>query len=518
MIERRILKLDAGQASVHLWQKGALRCEASFPADAAGAAAFACHIARQPDSHYALLADVSDEGFQRETIPHVFGRSRTALLQRKLAQAFYGSPLTLAQSLGREKAPKGTGRRDEEVLLLGLTRPEFIEPWLGGLRQADATLSGLYSAPLLSAVLTRRLLRETAPQFILVTFGRAGIRLCFFDAGRLRFSHLGSKSAANKPDQDGVEALAAACAVESARLAAYLQGQRLVSRDATLPCLILAHPEHHAAFAAHCMDSQDLAFRLLDLPTLCRSAGLAKPPEDSDADNLFLHLTATRAPGDQFAPAKDLHLHRLWLARRWYTAMAAAFFGACLLLAGAESWLVLQSQNRAATLRAETRTLSKTYQARLDALPPLATLPENLRTLATSYRALENRSALPGESFAQLSRVLDGFPEVSLSKLEWSVSMSEDGDEGKRPPGAPNSSSFFIVTTLHASLPADAGLRQQMAMADAFHAALVRDPALHGVFLKRPLSLDPGKLLKGGGGFREDTATPEFSLRISRHL
>ncbi|MDD5297234.1 MAG: hypothetical protein PHU46_09995 [Rhodocyclaceae bacterium] len=511
--ERRILQLDAGQASVHLWRRGELLCEASFPADAAGAATFAAHVARRPDSHYTVVADVNEEGFQVDTIPYVHGKSRSALLQRKLAQAFYGSPLTLALSLGREMNGKGTGRRDERVLMLGLTHGDFFKPWLSALRQAKATLSGLYSTAQLSGVLARRHLHEAEPHFILITLGRAGIRLCFFEAGRLRFSHLGP--AADSFGEGGLDALAAACARESARLLTYLHGQRLVPRDEALPCLILAHPEQHATFAAHCQSTPELDFRFLDLLAVSRGAGLVALPTNSSAETLLLHLAASQAPAEQFAPDAERHLYRLWMARRWLLAGTGVILGLCLLLAGAESWLALSAQSRAAQLHAEARTLSAEYRARLDALPPLATLPENLRTLAASYRALEIRSAWPDDSYILLSRVLDGFPEVSLKKLEWSVSGNEDGSEARRTPG---SSDFHVVLTLHATLPPETGLRQQLAIVEAFSAALARDPALHVVTLERPLNMEPGKLLRGSGDRGEETAKPQFSLRLSRRL
>ena len=516
--ERRILQLDASQASVHLWRRGILCCEASFPADTAGAATFAAHVARQPDSHYALLANVSEEGFQQDSIPWVHGKSRTTLLQRKLAQAFYGSPLTLARSLGREKSGKGTGRRDERVLLLGLTRPDFIQPWLAALRQGEATLSGVYSSALMSAILIRRHLHEPPPLFLLVTLGRAGIRLCFFEAGKLRFSHLGPAMVPDSFSEDAVDALAASCAQESARLLTYLHGQRLVPRDTSLPCLILAHPEHHATFAAHCVSTSDMSFRFLDLLAVSLKAGLSPLPKDSRADGLFLHLAASQAPAEQFAPETERHLHRLWMARRWYMAASAVFLGACLLMAGAESWLTLSTRANAARLNTETRVLSRNYQARLNALPPLATLPENLRTLAASYRTLESRSPRPNDSFILLSRVLDGFPEVTPQKLEWAVSGREDGSDAPRTPGFPDTADLFMVTTLHASLSADAGLRQQMAVSDAFHAALAADPPLHVVFLKRPLNMEPDKLLKSESDLGKETGLPEFSLRFSRRL
>jgi hypothetical protein len=517
MTEQRILQLDAGRASVHLWTRGKLENEANFPVDAKGAADFAAHVGARPNSHYAVLANVGEEGFQYDTIPWVRGRARAALIQRKLAQAYHGSPLTLALSLGREKSAKG--RRDERMLFLGLTKPDFIAPWLTALRKAQATVSGVYSTALLSTVLVRRHLHEQAPRFILVTLGRAGIRLCYFEDGKLRFSHLGAAVGADAVAEDGMDAMAASsCFQEANRLLTYLYGQRLVPRDTVLPCLILVHPAQREVFASRCVSTPEMDFRFLDLPAVSRGAGLLTPPANSNADPLFLHLAASQAPAEQFAPENERHLHRLWTAQRWYTAAAAAFLGTCLLVAGAKSWLTYSANATTDVLRKESRALSKAYRARLDALPPLATLPDNLRMLAAGYRTLESHSALPDDSFLMLSRALDAFPAVTLQKLEWAISPNEDGSEAKKTPNAAPGTDFFVVATISAVLPADTGLRQQMAVSDTFLAAIGRDPALRVVLVKRPLTIDPGKFLKSADDKADKTVPPEFSLRISRHL
>jgi hypothetical protein len=156
--------------------------------------------------------------------------------------------------------------------------------------------------------------------------------------------------------------------------------------------------------------------------------------------------------------------------------------------------------------------------AESDALPPLPTLPANLRALAANYRALENRSAQPEDSFIRLSHILDRFPEVSLQDLAWSVSGSEDGSEPRTGAGAPVKTDLYLVTTLRATLPAGTGLRQQMAISDAFQAALAADPALQVVFLKRPLNMEPGTFLRSDSDLGNETILPDFSLRFSRRL
>jgi hypothetical protein len=67
---------------------------------------------------------LAEEGFQLEDLPYVQGGDRNALLQRRLSQYYYNTPLSAAISLGRAKE----GRRDEKVLFAALTRVETFTP------------------------------------------------------------------------------------------------------------------------------------------------------------------------------------------------------------------------------------------------------------------------------------------------------------------------------------------------------------------------------------------------------
>ena len=96
MASRRLLFLDASSLTAYHWQLAGPRQEARFPATAEGIEAFAEYLGQHTGSLFYLLADVAEEGFQIDEIPHVQGRDRQAIIRRKLAQFFYGSPLVLA--------------------------------------------------------------------------------------------------------------------------------------------------------------------------------------------------------------------------------------------------------------------------------------------------------------------------------------------------------------------------------------------------------------------------------------
>ena len=143
MPERRVLFFDNARLTAYRVQGGAVLHEASFAGDDAGLAAFGDYVGQHRRSLFHILVDTPEESFQTEDIPYSTGKDRQAILRRKLAQHFYGTPYALASSQGRLK----TGRRDERLLLMALTQPQHFEPWLAALRNHQAILAGIYTLP-----------------------------------------------------------------------------------------------------------------------------------------------------------------------------------------------------------------------------------------------------------------------------------------------------------------------------------------------------------------------------------
>lgn len=298
MPARRVLFLADDRLAAYRIGRGSVAAEGEFCADPAGLEAFAAWLARRRGSVFTLLADVAEEGFQLEDIPHVAGRDRAALVARRLAQHFHGTPFTLAASLGRLKE----GRRDERLLLMGLTRPRHFEPWLAALRATESALAGLHTLPQTVSAL---LATAAAAPLLLITLTRGGLRQTFCADGRLRFSRLTPLAAASP------EETAAATAAEAARMHQYLAGQRLVEHGQPLTTRVLVHPADMPALRARCRDGADLRFEFLDLPREAARLGLRTPLADSHAEMLFCHLLVRRPPAGQFAPAAERHCHRL---------------------------------------------------------------------------------------------------------------------------------------------------------------------------------------------------------------
>jgi hypothetical protein len=509
---RRLLLAEANRLAAYRWEGGTLTLEAKFAAEEQGLAAFSAYLDAQRGSIYYMLTDVPEEGFQLELLPFVQGADRTSLIQRKLTQYFYGSPLVTGVSLGREKS----GRRDERMLLAALTRPQTFDPWLGVLRSAEAQLAGIYSIPLLVPDLASQL-KIRAERCLVLSIGHAGIRQSFLEGGKLRFSRLSAVAAS------GTEEIARACASESARIYQYL-AQRLIARAATLPVVVLVHPDARAVFAGACTDSDELHFEFVDLLAASRTCGLKTLPKDSSADSLFLHLLARQPPRDQFAPPAERRMFRVWQARFALKATGAVAMFGCLLFAGNELVEIVGLRQQTATVLVQAQADEERYAQVMKSLPPMPTSLENLRAVMSRYDALENRSAAPRAMLARISAALDESPRVELERIEWSLSTrpedigaAVDLRRAAAAASADGGQAMHAVAVVSGILPrTEAG--DQRAMLDTvneFAAALRRDPALRVTVLRMPVDVESAKTLRSGSENPAAAEVSRFLVRIS---
>ena len=100
-----------------------------------------------------MLVDVVEEEYRHETIPHLYGPDRRAVLERKLAWFFRGTPYSHVLPEGRETE----GRRDDKVLLSAITNPELVQPWTRLCVQQKVPVAGIYSLAIVSTALLDRI-------------------------------------------------------------------------------------------------------------------------------------------------------------------------------------------------------------------------------------------------------------------------------------------------------------------------------------------------------------------------
>ncbi|MEW6165326.1 MAG: hypothetical protein AB1642_09720 [Pseudomonadota bacterium] len=514
MPQRRVLFLDTSRLSAWRLAGKSVEAEESFSADPTGFEAFGAYLKHHHRSLFALLADVPEEGFQIEEIPHSSGKDRAAIIKRKLAQYFYGTPLSLAQSQGRLK----TGRRDERLLMMALTRPQHFEPWLEVLRTAQANLAGIYSLPQLVHHL---LPAAVAPQVVQITLTRGGLRQTYFADRQLRFSRLTPLATGS------TEESAIAAALEANKMHQYLASQRLIERGKPLATRVLVHPAQISAMRERCRDSGELRFEFVDLLQEAKRLGLGAPGEDSQAEALFGQLLLKRAPAEQFAPPAERQFFRLWQTRFALKGAGAVILAGGLLFAAKQGLEIQQLQDETGAIRQQTRLDQQRYDDTLRALPKIPLSTDNLRTLVDRYEQVLKRAPGPAPLLVQLSQSLDAFPRITIDRLEWEIGEQiapvQAGAAAAGAPAAPPPPNMAGGPYAHATVVGRLPIgmagdqRGQLTLVADFVKHLEQAPNTLVTLLQPPVDTQSGKTLKSG----DDTSTPEaprFTFRLTRKL
>ena len=503
MTRRCVLFLDSEGLAAWFWRGGWLERGPDFSPDEEGFGAFETWLAMQSGTHFTLLADCVEEGFQFETIPYVVGRDRAALLSRKLAQLFYGSPYVSSVSLGRERG----GRRDERMLFVALTRPAQLEPWMERLRAADVVIVGITTTALLISATLRQSLR-VLPRVLTVCRTATGIRQTLFEDGRLRFSRL-AVLPPNGPNWTE------SVLFEVQKTYQYLVAQRSIARNSTLSVVVLANAVEHAALRAACGDNELFSFSLLDLGDRERGLGLRTPSHESDATLLLAHLAARDTGTVQLAPSRDRHSYRWWLAQR--TTLAVGVIGLILsMLIALRTEIDTRALDQASDeIRLDTQARQLRYERLLSTMPRL---PASVESIQGVVRELDEIAVLgrgPGPALVRISRVLNRHPEIDLQRLEWSLPdriLADVGQAGaKSADKAPQIGSIAVLTArLSTSTPLSQ--RETVEAVNQILEDMRREGAIDATVLRLPFDYGSDRTLRSANG---DSSGAEVSLRVS---
>jgi hypothetical protein len=407
---RNLLFLCAENFQVFLWNGKGLTFAHEFSNDSDGREQFSTFLEQNRNPTY-LLVDIIEEDFHLETIPHLIGPSRSALIERKFEQYYRSTPFRQATLLKRQDE----GRRDDEYLFSALTNPQRITPWLDALLENHIPLAGIYSIPNISAPLLKDIQSE---HILLLTWEKnAGLRQTYFHNKRLHFSRL------IPINEKGT--LIDAVISETPRTQQYLKSLSLPPPGEVLEVYILCHANEIAQLKTQLSSDGEQHFNYLDITEFALQHKCKQVLEDSDSTPLFLNLLATKPAKAHYANSDHTHFFMLWQLRFVLFGLAIFILLLGLLWSGMAFWQSEQFSSDTKPLSQQTSHLQAQTQGIQRNFANTSVPAADMKTAVLLTRSLNQYSPPPQEIIYELSAVLESYPRVTLNELAWKASPAD---------------------------------------------------------------------------------------------
>lgn len=508
-----------------------------FAVPGAGTTEFERHLKELTEVPVHLLTDLAEEDFRLDTIPHVGARDRETILARKLGQIFRSTPFRYAVLQGRE----ADGRRDDRVLYTAITNPDVLRPWLDVISRRHVPLAGIYSAAVFSSVMLREL-DLVFPHTLLVTFTAGGaMRQTYFRSGEIKFSRL------TPIDPEEGQSLGTLISEETTRTWQYLDSLRHFGEDDRLEVCLLLHSSDRMAVQPALRDFAQIQHRILDIEQVSLKLGLKPAPLSSTAEEVFVHLFLQHPGNNHFAAPELRREDTLRQARLAIFRASAAVLAGGLAWAGWNLTRALEKTDQDQRFGQQITQLSREYDQITRTLPSFGVGGSTMRDAVSFYNsAIRGFPTLNGFAVA-LSSVLDRYPDVRLTQLQWqatddpkaapnfahslaqpkvpvtSVALGEPGAAARAPsPNEPENTVFsggrYEVALIEGTVRVpNNDFRDATSRIEHLAADLRAIPGCRASIVDSPLDVRPNVAIQGRHSQSEpDTMDPRFVVRIVR--
>ena len=513
---RRALFIGTRRVVVYHWQDNDPGYPCVFDANEEGRENFRSYLAETAKIPFYALVDVFEEEYRQETVPHVSGPDRRALLKRKTSRLFRDTPYYFYRLTGRETG----GRRDDRILLAAITNPAVISPWTTILDEAKTPLAGICSLPLFTESLLKFIAGQSAgPQLVVSLQSISGLRQTFFHNGKFRISRLVQMSSRNAVPH----ALFISDEVEKIRR--YLNSLRLISPEEPLHIYFLLAGGLLKELKDEYAQQDTVRCHFCEPGELMAGCGLVNAAPEPYSDSFFIQRLLQLRPRNCYAGTTE---RRYFSMLRWRYSITIA---GVLLLLGGMGWSGLNFLEGVGykRLRTAAKEQAQSYAVRYELarkrLPDTPVEPADLKVAVDMANTLAQYKSSPIDMVRLLGESLDRFPVVQARKLAWVAATDPEAHFSVAPPRsdlrvaldvsrAGTNRTLYHVALLEGRIePFNGNFREAMETVNRFAGDLRSREAVHNVdIIALPLDISPDGDLQGSTRSLQRRA--DFTLRV----
>ncbi|MEM7564295.1 MAG: hypothetical protein AAF353_14775, partial [Pseudomonadota bacterium] len=426
---RKILYFTGYRMVAQEWSGHNLVSSVYFEPDEQGLDLFSSYLRSFRNEPVRMLVDLIEEEFRQIRIPLLRGSDRQAILNRNYAKYFRTSEYKFAISQSVEKKT----RKEEKLLLIGLTNQYLLEPWLKIIEETRTPLSGIISLPLLSENYIKELKSEHKAVILVSQQVPSNLRQSVFIDGKLILSRLVPIASFYQGDY----ASDVLRDIESTQR--YLISQRIVERSETVAVHILTNKRHFDKLVMRCEKESYFDFSIHEINELLEKEKINVGDEQDFSSGLYCYLASKKFSINHYAQPKERRYfqhHRTGLAMRAAAIALLAIGVGIALTSGIKGWLY----NDTIT---ETTLIEQKYKAKFNQLSEnridSTTSTTSMQHIVQTVESIQGGYLRdPEDLMIQISNDVSIFSDIRIRNIEWfttnySDSQSLDDVNWERP-------------------------------------------------------------------------------------
>lgn len=470
-------------------------------------------VGTSPDIPFSIIVDYFDEDFRQNTITHVRGTDRKAILERKSKSYYRSTPFRYSRVTGREES----GRRDDRAVFSALTQADVVNVWVDAILNNRGQIISITSAPYLSECWIDTFVKqgiEAKSNFLLLSYDWfSGLRTTFLKNGVVIFSR---QTQRDIHDLSELVSLVKDQAVQTRR---YLESTKLISYDDHLTCVLFHTQPEFIDLSA-------------ELSPKTKLQGFYDGPVGNIEGGRSVFLS-------QFIPS-TIHRFKLDVSRYnryasqdttryyWIARIRKSLYisSACIVVIGflaslQPAFYAFKNYDLAQQLEMKIGPLTVEYEMLRKDFPETPIGSSIMEALVETNSRLSSSSLVGLKMVERLSHVLSNRPDVALRSIGWQLqtqhsadaSTQEDNPNGSAVLDAIIDDQFSFFLTVDAEVVNPANLLNANEKLLSFIDDLSQDAGLEATVNEFPVDVDPDTTVSVELDGRELTSV--FSLTIT---
>ena len=515
---QRSIFLSSDKLEVYHWANGKLGSSYLFDVSADGQIYFDRYLKETGRLPTWFLIDLVEEEYRQDTIPHVYGGDRKAVIDRKKMRLFRETPYFYADIQGREE----DGRKDDRVLFMGLTNPDLITPWVNILLDNKIPLSGICSIPQLTRLLIKYFPDPADHMLIISLQSISGLRQTFFLNKQLKVSRL-----VDLP-RYGTQPFAPVIIEEVEIIRRYLNSMRLIDMDKPLHIYYLADPKLLAEIRKLSTQSPSIVNYFLDVNLFGEQKDNIRVITSPFSDQLFnFHLLKLK-PDNFYALPEETRYFQMLKAGRYMYAASVCLILAGMIWGGFNFVNAVVNKKQAEIAAKKSEFYSVRYQLAKEKLPVTPVTPAELQLVVNIADTVSKHNIDPVDVLKVISMGMDQFPLIQIDDVTVAASADpnrkiSDIDTGSSDQGVVGVSNistletgynYYQIAAMKGHIsPFDGNYREALNMINKFAEVLREIQSVHDVsIVTLPLDVSSSASLQGVSNAAPGTAN--FSVRL----